>query len=94
MRPSVDVTERPETIEAGSNILTGGDPASILRAVDIVTLGPVDLRVPSEYQVADVSTTVVKLVLGHLEPRATVKRASHDESPPAVSYAGGGDSGA
>src|SRR5205085_4966897 len=28
-----DVTERPETLEVGSNILTGSDPSSVLRAV-------------------------------------------------------------
>ena len=61
-----DVTERPETIEAGSNMLSGCSPASISRGVRSVTVGAVNWRVPPEYQIADVSTTVTKIVLGHL----------------------------
>jgi UDP-N-acetylglucosamine 2-epimerase (non-hydrolysing) len=64
-----DVTERPETIEAGSNILTGAEASSILRAVRTVLAGRATWRIPPEYQVADVSSTVVKIVLGHLEQR-------------------------
>jgi len=62
-----DVTERPETIEAGSNMLTGSDPASILEAVRTVVQGSANWRVPPEYVVPNVSSTVTKIVLGHLE---------------------------
>ena len=62
-----DVTERPETIEAGSNMLTGSHPASILQAVRTVVQGSANWRVPPEYVVPDVSSTVTKIVLGHLE---------------------------
>jgi UDP-N-acetylglucosamine 2-epimerase (non-hydrolysing) len=74
-----DVTERPETIEAGSNMLTGGDPASIVRAVRTVVDGTTNWRVPPEYQVPHVSAAVVKIVLGHLELNA-VKCAVPDQA--------------
>jgi UDP-N-acetylglucosamine 2-epimerase (non-hydrolysing) len=75
-----NVTERPETIEGGSNMLTGSDPASILRAVRTVITGSANWRIPPEYQVAEVSSTVVKIVLGHMEPRTTGKHAARDEA--------------
>jgi UDP-N-acetylglucosamine 2-epimerase (non-hydrolysing) len=79
-----DVTERPETIEAGSNILTGSDPASILRAVRTVVIGTANWRIPPEYQVADVSSTVVKIVLGHLELRRGGRAEASDKTPQAL----------
>jgi UDP-N-acetylglucosamine 2-epimerase (non-hydrolysing) len=60
-----DVTERPETLECGSNMLAGADPATILRCVETVTELPARWRPPSEYLVPDVSTTVAKVVLGY-----------------------------
>lgn len=60
-----DVTERPETIEAGSNILTGADPESIVMAVHAVLAAEPHWRVPPEYQVEDVSSTVTKVLLGY-----------------------------
>jgi UDP-N-acetylglucosamine 2-epimerase (non-hydrolysing) len=71
-----DVTERPETIEAGSNILSGSEPESILRAIQTVLTDATNWRVPPEYQVADVSGAVVRIVLGHLELRP----APHDRT--------------
>src|SRR5439155_8804686 len=44
-----DTTERPETIECGSNILTGADPARILSAVETVLASPADWTPPPEY---------------------------------------------
>jgi UDP-N-acetylglucosamine 2-epimerase (non-hydrolysing) len=71
-----DTTERPETLEAGSNILSGADPEAIGRAVRIVVAGAPTWRVPPEYLVPDVSTAVVKLLLGHLElPTRSALRA-------------------
>ena len=60
-----DVTERPETIECGSNILSGADPLDILRCVAIVLRNKAQWTVPPEYLVSEVSSTVVRLVLGY-----------------------------
>lgn len=60
-----DVTERPETIEAGSNMLSGAEPESIMRCVKVVLQQPCNWNPPPEYLVRDVSSTVVKIVLGY-----------------------------
>lgn len=60
-----DVTERPETIECGSNILAGAEPRVIERAVATVLDAPRNWTPPPEYLAADVSTTVLKIVLGY-----------------------------
>ena len=60
-----DVTERQETIECGSNILSGIYPESILRCVRIVLEKMDPWKVPSEYTVENVSTKVVKILLGY-----------------------------
>jgi UDP-N-acetylglucosamine 2-epimerase (non-hydrolysing) len=60
-----DVTERPETIEAGSNMLTGIDPARIVASVKTVLREPSVWRPPAEYLDPNVSTKVVKIVLGY-----------------------------
>jgi len=62
-----DVTERPETVECGSNILAGADPDVILRCVRTVLAQGTDWRVPPEYLAHNVSETVVKLLLGFRE---------------------------
>jgi UDP-N-acetylglucosamine 2-epimerase (non-hydrolysing) len=59
-----DVTERPETIECGSNMLSGIDPEMILRCVRAVVSQQCEWTVPTEYLVQHVSNTVVKIVLG------------------------------
>lgn len=59
-----DVTERAETIECGSNILSGAAPDDIERAMKIA-LASVPWRVPPEYLEPNVSQTVVKVVLGY-----------------------------
>lgn len=61
-----DVTERPETIECGSNILTGSDPGAILSAVDLVLSGQRKWVTPPEYLVPAVSDTVLRIVTGHV----------------------------
>jgi UDP-N-acetylglucosamine 2-epimerase (non-hydrolysing) len=61
-----DVTERPETLECGSNLLTGADSESILRCVELVLAQRDRWRVPPEYLVANVSDTVVRLLHGYL----------------------------
>jgi UDP-N-acetylglucosamine 2-epimerase (non-hydrolysing) len=60
-----DVTERPETLECGSNILSGADHDTILRCVKIVMSQSPVWDVPPEYLRVDVSSTVVRLVLGY-----------------------------
>lgn len=60
-----DVTERPETVEVGSNMLSGAEPESILSCVKTVLNQPCDWIPPPEYLVKDVSSAVVKIVLGY-----------------------------
>jgi UDP-N-acetylglucosamine 2-epimerase (non-hydrolysing) len=60
-----DVTERPETIDAGSNIITGADPESILNCVKAVLSFPNVWAAPPEYIKKNVSATVAKIVLGY-----------------------------
>jgi UDP-N-acetylglucosamine 2-epimerase (non-hydrolysing) len=59
-----DTTERAETIECGSSILTGSDPQMILQAVRVALSLSSDWRPPTEYVEARVSDTVAKIVLG------------------------------
>ena len=61
-----DVTERPETIESGSNMLTSVSPALMLRAVEIVLNEKHEWQPPVEYLERDVSSKVVKIILGYL----------------------------
>jgi len=60
-----DVTERPETIECGSNILASAEPDAIVNAVEIAIGQPASWQPPSEYLVSNVAQTVSKIVLGH-----------------------------
>lgn len=64
-----DVTERPETLECGSNILSGGAPKSILSAAEIALAHPAAWTAPSEYLVENVSQVVSKIVLGYTSVR-------------------------
>jgi UDP-N-acetylglucosamine 2-epimerase (non-hydrolysing) len=59
-----DVTERPETIECGSNILSGCDPRSILDCVNLVLSQFSTWSPPAEYLTTNVSDTVVRLIKG------------------------------
>lgn len=58
-----DSTERPETVEAGSNIVSGCEPESILLGIAVATGNKG--RTPPEYLVDNVSDTVIKIVLGY-----------------------------
>jgi UDP-N-acetylglucosamine 2-epimerase (non-hydrolysing) len=60
-----DVTERPETLDVGSTMLSGAEPESILRCAKTVLGQPRNWSPPPEYLVRDVSSTVVKIVLGY-----------------------------
>ena len=59
-----DVTERPETIECGSTVLSGFEAQTILKAVEIVTGPRGSWQPPSEYLMPHVSNTVLRIVLG------------------------------
>ena len=60
-----DVTERPETIECGSNMLSGAEPDMILQCVRTVIDQKLNWTVPREYLEEHVSNTVTKIVLGY-----------------------------
>ena len=62
-----DVTERPETIECGSNFLAGVEPQNILHGIDVVTRRASMWSVPPEYLTASVSTTVVNILTGYIK---------------------------
>ena len=69
--PSVtirDVTERAETVEAGSNMLSGSAPEDVLRAVRLVLDHPPLWKAPAEYLQPEVSTVVAKILLGFYYP--------------------------
>jgi UDP-N-acetylglucosamine 2-epimerase (non-hydrolysing) len=64
-----DVTERPETIECGSNIICGADQDTILKAVEIAIAQPAAWTAPKEYLADNVSQVVSKILLGHISLR-------------------------
>jgi UDP-N-acetylglucosamine 2-epimerase (non-hydrolysing) len=63
-----DVTERPETIECGSNVLAGFDAQTIVRTVKIVTQEPKSWQPPAEYLISNVADTVARIVLNYQPP--------------------------
>ena len=63
-----DTTERPETIECGSNILSGAEADTIVRCVKTVLARGTEWNPPPEYLVKNVSETVVRIVLGFFRP--------------------------
>ena len=67
-----DVTERPETIECGSNILSGAQPENIVQAVKLAISQPASWTPPREYTAKNVSQTVSKIVLGYTNLRKHV----------------------
>ena len=60
-----DVTERPETIEAGSNFLSGCEIESILLGVKVAVQKADSWDPPKEYLVSDVSSKIAKIVLSY-----------------------------
>jgi UDP-N-acetylglucosamine 2-epimerase (non-hydrolysing) len=60
-----DVTERPETIECGSNMLSGVQADSIVRCVKTVLDQRSDWRVPDEYMIDNVSSPIARILLGY-----------------------------
>ncbi|SBW10934.1 UDP-N-acetylglucosamine 2-epimerase [uncultured delta proteobacterium] len=60
-----DVTERPETLECGSNILSGCSSEEIQRCLDMVLSRSAFWTPPAEYLETEVSRTVANIVLGY-----------------------------
>ena len=59
-----DVTERPETVECGSNVLAGCDPRVIVELVDLVTSRTSNWQPPLEYLALKVADTAAGILLG------------------------------
>jgi UDP-N-acetylglucosamine 2-epimerase (non-hydrolysing) len=59
-----DTTERAETIECGSTLLSGSEPGMLLQAVGVALACGRDWQPPAEYRKMQVSEAVVKIVLG------------------------------
>ena len=66
--PSVtlrDVTERPETMESGSNILSGAEPKMIVQNTKTALSDKAAWQPPKEYLILNVSQTVVKILMSY-----------------------------
>ncbi|EFM08954.1 UDP-N-acetylglucosamine 2-epimerase [Paenibacillus curdlanolyticus YK9] len=59
-----DTTERPETVDCGSNVVCGLSPERIAGAAAVMMGLPADWESPEGYKAANVSDIVVKFVLG------------------------------
>jgi UDP-N-acetylglucosamine 2-epimerase (non-hydrolysing) len=60
-----DVTERPETLECGSNILSGVDPERVLGCVRSIVKQEALWTPPADYLRPAVSDAVVRILTGH-----------------------------
>jgi UDP-N-acetylglucosamine 2-epimerase (non-hydrolysing) len=60
-----DVTERPETIECGSNILAGVNPQTILQCVHVALSSNRTWTPPAEYMAENVSSTIARILLSY-----------------------------
>jgi UDP-N-acetylglucosamine 2-epimerase (non-hydrolysing) len=76
-----DATERPETIECGSNALTGVGVGGVRRGLDWALGVPRSWQPPREYLATDVSATVAAIVTGQLPPTARVERGGAGAPP-------------
>lgn len=65
-----DVTERPETVDCGSNLLAGVEPASIRRAVRQAVAQRGKWRAPAEYLEPLVAETVCRILTSYRVPDA------------------------
>jgi UDP-N-acetylglucosamine 2-epimerase (non-hydrolysing) len=59
-----EVTERPETLDCGSNVLSGSCPDDILRQVSLVTGQSTAWQPPAEYLAPLVAEAVLRIVTG------------------------------
>lgn len=60
-----DTTERPETLECGSNVISGSDTDTVISCVRAALQIDCSRRVPPEYAVTNVSDVVLKVLLGY-----------------------------
>lgn len=60
-----DVTERPETVECGSNLLSGADERTLLTGMRLALEAGADWTAPIEYVKRNVAATVARIVLGY-----------------------------
>jgi len=60
-----DVTERPETVECGSNFIAGTETDSIVEAVRFVTTRESAWRPPREYLAPNVAEVCARIILAH-----------------------------
>lgn len=67
-----DVTERPETIECGSNILSGADGDSIVDSLELAMAQTANWSAPREYLVENVAQIVSKIILGYTSAKKHV----------------------
>ena len=58
-----DTTERPETVESGSNFITGDSTEMILNGIDISIKNKNSFRCPDEYKYKNVSNAIIKILL-------------------------------
>jgi UDP-N-acetylglucosamine 2-epimerase (non-hydrolysing) len=75
-----DVTERPETVECGSNILSGVDPETILKLVHLVTNDRQQWFPPREYLQPNVASTVSRILLSYKVPDPAEMSWSRNQS--------------
>jgi UDP-N-acetylglucosamine 2-epimerase (non-hydrolysing) len=60
-----DTTERPETVECGSNFVSGLSTDAIVAAAEMMLQSSRDWQMPTGYDVRDVSKRVVQYLLAH-----------------------------
>ncbi|MDA7512694.1 UDP-N-acetylglucosamine 2-epimerase (non-hydrolyzing) [Verrucomicrobia bacterium] len=60
-----DVTERPETIECGSNIIVGADPTLLTRSMELSLNSRGNWNAPPEYTMRNVASTVARVLLSY-----------------------------
>ncbi len=60
-----DVTERPETLECGSNILVGAETDLMISGMSLALRNVGDWQAPDEYLRTNVASTVAKIVTGY-----------------------------
>jgi UDP-N-acetylglucosamine 2-epimerase (non-hydrolysing) len=61
-----DVTERPETLECGSNVLAGSEVNNIEHSVRIAMALRGGWRAPTEYLAENVSETIIRILTSYL----------------------------
>jgi UDP-N-acetylglucosamine 2-epimerase (non-hydrolysing) len=64
-----DTTERPETVECGSNVLAGCDADRIVEAAKLVTETGFEWDIPEGYVDPNVSDKVIRYLLGNIGRR-------------------------